>query len=162
MKIMRLISGGQSGVDRAGLDAAIAKDVEHGGLCPKGRKAEDGPIDAKYNLTETISSSYLPRTEKNVENSDVTFIFVYGNATGGSARTVGFCIEHNKPYIVINLDVPEPLSSFSDRLADYIEDMDENLIINIAGSRESKAPGIYEITRKILETLIEDVDHNYA
>jgi putative molybdenum carrier protein len=75
MKPIKIVSGGQTGADRAALDWALARGVPCGGWCPKGRKAEDGPIDLKYPLKETPSSSYLQRTEWNVRDSDATVVF---------------------------------------------------------------------------------------
>lgn len=75
MKLIKIVSGGQTGADRAALDWALAHGVPCGGWCPKGRKAEDGPIDLKYPLKETPSSSYIQRTEWNVRDSDATVVF---------------------------------------------------------------------------------------
>jgi len=82
--ITKLISGGQTGADRGGLDAAIHCDLPHGGWCPKGRKAEDGVIPAEYHLTEMLTDKYLPRTQANVIDSDATVIFTYGPLSGDS------------------------------------------------------------------------------
>src|SRR5687768_10043060 len=82
-----IISGGQTGADRAALDAAMVCGVPHGGWCPNGRTAEDGPLPECYLLTETAGASYLARTEKNVKDSDGTLIFTMGLLSGGSART---------------------------------------------------------------------------
>ena len=96
----RIISGGQTGADRAALDWAIAHGVPHGGWCPKGRKAEDGPIDARYKLVETTSSDYLQRTEWNVRDSDGTVVFSIATMlTGGSKKTVDLARKHRKPVL---------------------------------------------------------------
>lgn len=84
MKISKIVSGGQTGADRGGLDAAIELGIPHGGWCPKGRKSEDGVIPEKYLLKEMSSADYLKRTEQNVVDSDATVIFTYGQPTGGS------------------------------------------------------------------------------
>jgi hypothetical protein len=84
----KIISGGQTGVDRAALDAALALNIPCGGWCPKGRKAEDGPIPERYPLQETSSADYRVRTEKNVTDSDGTLILTRGPVTGGTAYTV--------------------------------------------------------------------------
>ncbi|MCD6446738.1 MAG: putative molybdenum carrier protein, partial [Candidatus Marinimicrobia bacterium] len=83
----KIISGGQTGADRAGLDAAMELNIPVGGWCPKGRKSEDGPIDNKYPLQETTSGDYRVRTERNVKESDGTLIFTLGKPTGGTALT---------------------------------------------------------------------------
>ena len=88
--ITQIISGGQTGADRGGLDAAMALGIPHGGWCPKGRLAEAGRIPDKYNLQETSTKNYLQRTERNVIDSTATILFCYGKPTGGSARTVSF------------------------------------------------------------------------
>ena len=89
-----IVSGGQTGADRAALDWALKHNVPCGGWCPKGRKAEDGPIDSKYPLQETPSSSYLQRTEWNVRDSDATVLFsIQPILSGGSKRTMEFARE---------------------------------------------------------------------
>jgi Circularly permutated YpsA SLOG family len=98
MKPIKIVSGGQTGADRAALDWAMAHNVPCGGWCPKRRKAEDGPIDPKYPLKETPSASYLQRTEWNVRDSDATVLFSIEPAlTGGSLKTVDFARKHKKP-----------------------------------------------------------------
>jgi len=95
---VRIVSGGQTGADRAALDFAIAHGLPHGGWCPQGRKAEDGPIDARYQLQETPSENYSQRTEWNVRDSDGTVVFSLAPAlTGGSKKTVDLAGKHHKP-----------------------------------------------------------------
>jgi hypothetical protein len=97
--IQKIISGGQTGADRMALDWAIWHRIPHGGWCPKGRKAEDGPIGSKYLLKETPTSNYAQRTEWNVRDSDGTVIFSLAPAlTGGSKKTIKFAIKHKKPW----------------------------------------------------------------
>jgi hypothetical protein len=96
--IKKIVSGGQTGADRAALDFALEQGIPHCGWCPKGRLAEDGPIDARYQLTETSSKSYLQRTERNVRDSDGTVIFA-AKLTGGSKRTAELATKHHKPWI---------------------------------------------------------------
>lgn len=88
VSISKIISGGQTGADRAALDFCIENGFPHGGWCPKGRKALDGPLSENYHLSETPSANYLQRTEWNARDSDATVIFTLGDAvTGGSRRT---------------------------------------------------------------------------
>ncbi len=147
MGITKIISGGQTGADRAGLDVALAHAFPHGGWCPKGRKAEDGSIDTKYELTETPSANYLQRTEWNLRDTDGTIVFTMAKEiTGGSMRTVEFAKKHNKPCLhVSKADSNQPESE----VTDFINQHGIKLL-NIAGSRESKEPGINEWVQQVL------------
>ena len=153
--IKKIISGGQTGADRAGLDAALEARFPCGGWCPKGRKAEDGRIPDKYPLTETGSADYIKRTEKNVVDSDGTVVFTYGRPTGGSKVTVKYAGKHKKPCLCIDLDVGSA-EQMVEKLNQWIK---QNQIeaLNVAGSRGSKSPGIYEkvygIMKKVLEVM---------
>ena len=148
MSITKVISGGQTGADRAGLDVALCYKFPHGGWCPKGRKAEDGPIGGQYQLTETPSANYLQRTEWNVRDTDGTIVFTFApQITGGSLRTVDFAKKHKKPCLHISrgsLFQPETL------IQEFIKEHDIKLL-NIAGSRESKEPGINEWAKGVLD-----------
>ena len=99
----KIISGGQTGVDRAALDVALELGIPCGGWCPKGRKAEDGPIDPKYPLKETKSTQYHFRTIANVMEADATLILTSGIPTGGTAFIIEVALKHKKPYLVIDL-----------------------------------------------------------
>lgn len=148
MIIAKIISGGQTGADRAGLDVAFAHRFPHGGWCPKGRKAEDGPIDVKYDLTETPSANYLQRTEWNVRDTDGTIVFtVAKEITGGSMRTVEFARKHNKPCLHVSKADSKPPES---NVREFIKQHDIK-VLNIAGSRESKEPGINEWVKLVLD-----------
>jgi len=137
--MQKIVSGGQAGVDRAALDAALALGVPCGGWCPKGRKAEDGPIPARYPLTETPSDDYAQRTEWNVRDSDGTLILTDGKLSGGSAQTVEIAKRVGKPYLVVELNGTEqPAAVRAWVVARGIT------VLNVAGPRESKSPGIYE------------------
>jgi hypothetical protein len=145
--IPSIVSGGQTGADRAALDWALERGVACGGWCPKGRKAEDGVIHAKYPLKESSSGSYLQRTEWNVRDSDGTVIFSQASKlTGGSLKTTEFARKHNKPWIHISAVDPDP----DGRLRRFLE---ENVIdkLNIAGPRKSKEPGINEFVIRVLD-----------
>jgi len=107
MPITKIVSGGQTGADRGGRDAAIELGIPHGGWCPKGRQAEDGCIPDQYELSETSSSNYETRTEQNVIDSDATIIFTYGKPTGGSKRTVEFAKKHHRPYLHVDTESAE-------------------------------------------------------
>src|SRR3954447_2385050 len=92
--VSKIVSGGQTGVDRAALDFAIRRGIPHGGYCPKGRRSESGRIAAKYKLSECASPDYAMRTALNVVHSDGTLILARGRLEGGTQRTVDLCIEH--------------------------------------------------------------------
>jgi hypothetical protein len=98
LHIPKIVSGGQTGADRAALDWALSRSIESGGWCPKGRKAEDGPIPKRYPLIETPSAGYVQRTEWNVRDTGGTVIFSLGPVlTGGSKKTAEFAVKRNKP-----------------------------------------------------------------
>ena len=145
----KVVSGGQSGADRAGLDWAIARGLPHGGWCPKGRRSEDGTIDSRYTLIETPNAGYLQRTEWNVRDSDATLIFTLTDKLdGGSAKTAGFAANSGKPWRHIYRGVhPRYIASF---LAKH-----QVTILNIAGKREFSAPGISKWVAEMLEQAIE-------
>jgi hypothetical protein len=148
----RIVSGGQTGADVAGLDWALEHRVAHGGWCPKGRKTEEGPLPLKYELTETPSEGYLQRTEWNVRDSDATLIFtLMDTIDGGSRRTAVFAGKHGKPHLHMRPGVhPECISKF----------LHENKvrILNIAGKRESAAPGIWQFVKDTLDAVLVQAD----
>jgi predicted Rossmann-fold nucleotide-binding protein len=143
---MKIISGGQTGVDRAALDAALETGIECGGFCPKGRRSEDGIIPEKYPLTETKTDRYPERTELNVKNSDATLVLIDGEADRGTALTISLCKLHHKPSIVIDLSNKNK----EQNLLHWIKENKIN-VLNVAGSRESFSPGI---EKKAYEFLI--------
>src|SRR5437763_11485233 len=101
-KLLKVISGGQTGVDRGALDAALALEVECGGWCPAGRLAEDGTIPKRYPVLELPNSGYAERTARNVADSNGTLIISNGEPIGGTRETVDRCIEMGKPFLVID------------------------------------------------------------
>jgi hypothetical protein len=150
--LKKIISGGQIGADVAGLDVAIKRRIPHGGAIPKGRLTEDGPLPEKYNLQEMATASYPKRTEKNVVDSDGTVIFSHGKLTGGSLLTQKKAVEHGKP--VIHLDMGEvTVEEAADLLKGFILENGVE-ILNVAGSRGSKAPEIYRKTFGVVERIV--------
>ena len=141
-----LISGGQTGVDRAALDLALELGLPCGGFCPRGRLAEDGPIEERYPLTETPSADYAQRTEWNVVRSDATLILHRGWPRGGTALTVRLARAHAKPTRLVDLAKevdPRPVADWARAFR----------VLNVAGPRESQSPGIYEAARQFLRAV---------
>ena len=132
-------------MDRAALDVALELGIPCGGWCPKGGLAEDGSIDPRYLLNETNSSDYGERTEKNVEDSDGTLVLTWGAPTGGTDFTIQMAERHKKPYLVFDLgETKDPTGVVNWIQAHGIE------VLNVAGPRESKNPGIYQKAKKFL------------
>ncbi len=148
--MLKIISGGQTGVDRAALDAAINKQLEHGGWCPRGRLAEDGYINDKYKLQQTRSANYSVRTRKNVEIADGTLIIYQRQLSGGSRLTRDIAEQLNKPCLLIDVKSEFCVEQICKWLSNY-----SIATLNIAGPRASNKPEIYEQSRQIIERLIE-------
>lgn len=141
----RIVSGGQTGADRAALDWAIHNNIPHGGWCPSGRKALDGPLDSVYQLRETPGTRYIQRTEWNVRDSDATVIFSLGDTLkGGSRKTAEFADKMDKPWLHINKSNPDPIEA----LVSFARSVK---VLNVAGPRESGEPGIYNFVLEILD-----------
>jgi hypothetical protein len=143
----KIISGGQSGVDRAALDAAIKFSIPHGGWCPAGREAELGEIiSEKYLLSETSSHDVKQRTILNIVDSDATLIFIpnqFIKLTDGTNFTIESVKSINKPYLVV--DLSEELTAITLKIDSWIN-KHQISILNIAGPRESQSIGIYELS----------------
>lgn len=153
---LNIVSGGQTGVDRAALDVAIAHGLEHGGWCPLGRRAEDGPLDSRYLLVETESGRYHTRTVRNVRDSDATLILNLGELEGGSLETMRVAERRGKPVRVVQLDVLPA----DDELVELREWLRTNAVVrlNVAGPREGKRPGAYRAAHAMLERLLSGFD----
>jgi hypothetical protein len=150
---LKIVSGGQTGVDLAALDFAIRRGIPHGGYCPKGRRSESGRIAAKYRLTECASPEYAMRTALNVAHSDGTLILTRGRPEGGTQRTVYLCREYGKPALIIDLNRKLPAADFRSWLREHSIET-----LNVAGPRESKQSGIARQARMALEALFAAVD----
>ena len=151
--LTKIISGGQTGADQAAIDTAIALGIPHGGWVPKERLTEAGPLPDKYSLTEMPTKDYLNRTKQNVLVSDGTVIFSHGDLTGGSKRTADFATELCKPFLHIDLDKTLP-SEFGEVLAAWIKSHGIE-VLNVAGSRASKDPQIYDRARIVMQVALE-------
>jgi len=143
---IKIISGGQTGVDRAALDFALANQIACGGWCPKGRKAEDGKIPEKYPLFETLTSNYPERTNNNIKNSDGSLIFYSKKFDPGTGLTLKLCQQFSKPHLVIKLD-----DQVTPDLLIYWIKQEDIKTLNIAGPRESCEPGIYQLVLAYLD-----------
>ena len=146
--VEKMISGGQTGVDRAALDAALELGIPCGGWCPKGRRAEDGIIPSRYPLQESSSPDYSLRTELNVEDSDGTFILTWGPPAGGTLLTLKLCRKHHKPCLLIDL----AQGSNASEVREWIQ-YNSIQILNVAGPRESEAIGIHDRALDFLRTI---------
>lgn len=146
--VLKIVSGCQTGVDRAAADYAIEKGIPQGGFCPRGRRSESGRISDKYNLTETSSSNYPQRTRMNVLHSDGTLIITQGVPSGGTKLTINFCRELRKPFLVVNLQYKLNVQEFSDWVRN-----NNVRTLNVAGPRESSYSGIGKRAKQALEEL---------
>jgi hypothetical protein len=146
--LRKVVSGGQTGVDRAALDVASELGLERGGWCPKGRLAEDGAIPSRYPLKETPSDRYPQRTEWNVRDSDGTLVLLRGEPRGGTAFTLEVAAAARRPHHMVDLDgAPDPESARVWLAANAIR------VLNVAGPRESDSPGIHDQASAFLRRL---------
>lgn len=156
MRLRRIISGGQTGVDRGGLEAAMELELEHGGTCPAGRLAEDGTIPDRYVLEEHTSAKYPPRTAKNICDADATIILTVGKrVTPGTRLTAKIAHERKKPWCAFALDSPQA----AEKAVEWLREIDPE-ILNVAGPRESKAPGIQRTACAFLSMVIGRLREN--
>jgi hypothetical protein len=151
LPLARIVSGGQTGADRAALDWAIEYGVEHGGWCPLGRRAEDGRLDPKYDLQETPTENYVVRTKWNVRDSDGTVIFSKAPILGGGSKlTADSARNRGKPWLHISQSrTPDPAMA----LRRFI---DEHFIrdLNVAGPRATSEAGIAEFVTEVLNNAL--------
>lgn len=145
----RIVSGGQSGVDRGALDAAMALGIAHGGWCPGGRRAEDGPIPERYQLRETSTAEYRERTERNVLDADATLVLHRGRLRGGTRLTRQLALRHKKPCLTVDLGKPSDEAALRRWLV-----QNHVRTLNVAGPRESQSPGIARQTEALLRRLL--------
>jgi hypothetical protein len=147
----KIVSGGQTGVDRAALDFGLDNKIEVGGWCPKGRNAEDGVIDSRYPLKETEQAEVTWRTEFNARDSDGSLVLVENHLMRGTGYTRQMAIKHEKPYWIQPIDAPFDKEEFSRWLiANNIR------VLNIGGPRESDQPGsVYDNARALLEKILD-------
>ncbi len=149
--LKKIVSGGQTGADRAALDATIEHNFPLGGFCPKDRMAEDGRIDQKYPLTE-IAGGYKQRTKKNAEDSDGTVIFNQSALEGGTKLTVSLCAKLNNPYKLIDIDLVSTQLAAEEIMAFANENNIE--VLNVAGPRLSKCPAMYPFVKEAIGIVV--------
>ena len=149
LPLSRLLSGGQTGADRAALDFAIERGLPHGGWCPRGRLAEEGVIDARYHLRETPSADYSQRTEWNVRDSDGTVIFsIHPELTGGSRFTREVAERLGKP--CLHLSGERGITDSARALRDFVRE-NQIQVLNVAGPRRSQEPEVGAFVKAVLE-----------
>lgn len=144
-------------MDRAALDAAIERGVQHGGFCPGGRRAEDGPIPARYHLTELITRQYMPRTVMNVKAADATLVLSWGKPTGGTRQTLLVLETHQKPFRLYDLDatLARDPEDFAVWFVETIGSRRDSAVLNVAGPRASKHPWVYSTAKKFVGTVLD-------
>ena len=150
--ITKIVSGGQTGVDRAALDIALQRGIPTGGWCPRGRRAEDGRIPDEYVLQETDSKNYSQRTGRNVEESDGTLILRGGRLTGGTALTRTVATQNGSPVLVVDLRQEADFLAVEQWLA-----ANRIRTLNVAGPRESQQPDIHDKACEWLSRLLDQI-----
>ena len=149
---LKIISGGQTGVDRAALDFAIQQGIEHGGWCPRGRLAEDGVIPLRYRLRETDSAEYDERTERNALESDATLIVARARElSGGTAFTKNCVKQRGRPLLIVC--EPEGVPRGAAVLLRFLR-QNKVRTLNVAGPRESQAPGLGIFVGELLAAVL--------
>jgi hypothetical protein len=150
-RLAKIVSGGQTGVDRAALDAALFLSVDIGGWCPRGRRSEDGRIPDRYPLVETPSPAYRQRTHWNVRDSDATLIIHRGPMRGGTRLTAETASRYGRPLLTLDLANAPDLARARQWLA-----VGDIRTLNVAGPREESTPGIYAEAYAFLCRLLSD------
>jgi hypothetical protein len=152
--IEQVVSGGQTGVDRAALDAALERGIPCGGWCPAGRHADDGRIPDRYPLQETVDMDHTVRTENNVRDSDGTLMFYRGSLQGGTAYAVLMARHLGRPVRAVNLDAEVDIPG----IARWIRENGIR-VLHVGGQREAGSPGIYRSAHRLVGELLDIVSH---
>lgn len=150
--LVAIVSGGQTGVDRAALDAALEAGIRCGGWCPQGRRAEDGPIPVRYPLSELPGGGYTQRTRRNVEQSDATAILCFGRPRGGTALTISWCRRLARPWLLLDGERHPPGEAVA-RLAAFVVEH-HVATLNVAGPRASGEPRGYAFAYAVIGQLL--------
>jgi hypothetical protein len=146
---IRIVSGGQTGADRAALDVAAKLGLKRGGWCPRGRRAEDGPISDAYPLREAPLFDYAVRTRLNVRDSDATLVLYAATLDAGTRLTLEVAADLGRPAYAVNLKRPTPIPAVQGWLRS-----NRVRVLNVAGPRESRSPGLYQVVCDYLERLL--------
>lgn len=154
MNAFKIISGGQTGVDRAALDVALKHGIDCGGWCPAGRIDEFGPIPNQYPLQELETGGFTERTLRNVKDSDGTVVVYTGKLGGGTGQTVRFCVELKRPHQLINA-AQLSAEDGANLIADFVHN-NHIAVLNLAGPRQSEWPEGYDYAFSILESFLTD------
>ena len=152
---MKIISGGQTGVDRAALDVALKNGIDCGGWCPAGRLDEFGTIPDQYPVNELEGGGFTERTLQNVKDSDGTIIIYSGKLAGGTEQTVRFCLEQQRPHQLLDAS-KIPTEEAARLVADFVRNQKIN-ILNVAGPRESDWPEGYDYAFRALEAFVNSI-----
>lgn len=156
--LARIVSGGQTGIDRGALDAALAAGFPCGGWCPESRLAEDGAIPTHYPLTVLPGAGYQQRTKQNVMDSDGTLVIRFGELSGGTERTVRYCEQLRKPVLVVDGDALSP-EEIAAKASKFVM-ANDIATLNVAGPRESSHDGAAEYSRQVVTRLIALAIHS--
>ncbi len=151
--VVKIISGGQTGVDRAALDVALKHGIECGGWCPAGRLDELGRIPDQYPVQELAVGGFRERTLQNVKNSDGTVIVYPGKLGGGTEQTVRFCIELQRPHELIDASKVSAQDAAT-LIAGFVRKHKID-ILNVAGSRQSEWAKGYDYAFRVLNRFLE-------
>ena len=159
-QFMKIVSGGQTGVDRAALDVALRHEIECGGWCPAGRLDELGRIPDQYPLQELEYGGFTERTLQNVKDSDGTVIIYPAALRGGTEQTVQFCVEVHRPHQLI--DASKISTDEAARLtADFVRNYKIE-ILNVAGPRQSEWRKGYDYASRALEIFLNSCDYRHV
>lgn len=150
--LRKIVSGGQTGVDRGALDAALCVSFPCGGWCPEGRQAEDGPIPERYPVRVLAGADYPRRTRQNVVDSDGTLIISFGEPSGGTLGTVQFCEQLQKPVLVVDA-LKDGVDDVAGKSIDFIH-LHSIHVLNVAGPRESKDAGAAAFAKLVVGKLL--------